>query len=157
MSIKFSKRAAGSILRRGERSIRVRESAVTNAQKALTRDDVRDLIKTGDVYALKEKKNLSIHGKLLNLKRQKGRRRGMGRRKGTQKARAGVDYKQKIRGQRRLIKALKEDKTIDNEFFKAVYRLVKGGTFTSKVTLLNHIRSEGIQIPDDKFEKLRHI
>ncbi len=157
MSIKFTKRAGGAILKRGTTSVRISPTALAGAQKALTKDDVRELVRSGGVYALKEKKNLSLHGKLLGKKRAKGRRRGRGRRKGTIKARGSVDYKQKIRGQRRVIKQLKGDGTIDNVYFKHIYALVKGGTFSSKVTLLNHIRSEGIQIPDERFEKLRHI
>jgi large subunit ribosomal protein L19e len=156
MSIKFSKRAASGILKRGEGTIRIKSSALESADKAITKDDVRDLVKSGDIYALPMKKNMSLHGKLLRIKRAKGRRRGMGRRKGTLKSRNYPVYKQKIRGQRRVVKALKADKTIDNEYFKKIYLLVKGGTFANKVTLLNHIRSDGIQIPEEKFEKLRH-
>jgi hypothetical protein len=38
-----------------------------------------------------------------------------------------------------------------------LYALINGGTFTSKVSLLGRIKSSGIEISDEKYEKLRHI
>jgi large subunit ribosomal protein L19e len=157
MSIKFTKRAASQLLNRGLGSIRIKESEQEAASKAITKDDVRDLIKHGSVYALKEKRNLSLHGKEHEIKKRKGRGLGRGSRKGTSKARAGVSYKQRIRAQRRLIKKIKADGMVNNEQFKMLYALVKGGTFASKITLINRIKSEGIQINDELLEKLRHI
>jgi large subunit ribosomal protein L19e len=157
MSIKFVKRAASYIMGRGESAIRIKPDAVPDAKKALTKEDVRDMIKKGRIYAVKEKKNISIYGKLLQEKRSEGRSRGLGSRRGTQKVRTGFTYQKRVRGQRRVLKALKKDGTIDNKTFKTLYALVKGGTFASKVTLLNHIRSIGVNIEDSKFEKLRHI
>jgi large subunit ribosomal protein L19e len=157
MSIKFTKRAAAGLLDRGLGSIRIKESEQEAAAKAITKDDVRDLIKRGAVYALKEKRNLSLHGRAHEIKKRKGRGLGRGSRKGTAKARAGVPYKQRIRAQRRLIKKIKSEGKINNEQFKMLYALVKGGTFASKITLINRIKSEGIQISDEALEKLRHI
>jgi len=157
MSIKFTKRVTGVLLKRGVSSIRIKSDAFADASKAITRDDVRALIKDGKVYALQPKRNISARGKLLNIKRSKGRRRGIGSRKGTRKARQGIEYKKLVRAQRRVIKSLKADKLITNDAFKRFYALVKGGTFASKVTLLNYIRSTGVQIDDEKFNKLRHI
>ncbi|MEM3227485.1 MAG: 50S ribosomal protein L19e [Candidatus Micrarchaeaceae archaeon] len=157
MSIKFVRRAASYIMNRGESAIRIKPSALADAKKALTKEDVRDMIKKGNIYAIKKKKNISIYGKLLQEKRSEGRSRGPGRKRGTFKARAGETYAKKVRGQRRILKALKHDNTIDNQTFRKLYSLVKGGTFSSKVTLLHHIRSIGITIDDAKFEKLRHM
>jgi large subunit ribosomal protein L19e len=156
MGVKLTKRIASGLLKRGVSAIRIKPSAMEDAQKALTKDDVRAMISKGDIYAIAEKHNLSIYSKILNKKRSKGRKRGRGRRKGTAKARAGVPYPKKIRAQRRVLEILKGDNTIDNNSFKSLYRLVKGGNFPSKASLLNHIRAMGVEISDDKFEKLRH-
>jgi large subunit ribosomal protein L19e len=156
MSIKLTKRVAAALLKRGVSSVRITPTAVDEAKKALTRDDVRAMIKSGGVYAIKEKKNLSLYSIALNKKRSQGRKRGQGKRRGSDKARGGVDYKKSIRAQRRVLKSLKEDRSMDNVMFKKLYLLVKGGSFPNKVTLLNRIRSEGIAIDDQKFEKLRH-
>lgn len=157
MSIQLTKRIASGILNRGRRSIRIKSDALDDASKAITREDVRSLISKGSVYALPKKHNLSTYSKILREKRNKGRMRGPGRRKGTAKARGGVDYKKRIRAQRRVLKKLKEEKIIDNQSFKSFYALVKGGNFASKASLLGHIKSKGVKIDDKKNEELVHI
>ncbi len=157
MSIKLTKRIAAEVLVRGERSIRIKEGLEAEAAKAITREDVRVLVKNGTVYALPEKHNQSLYGKALKIKRFKGRRRGTGRKRGTTNARASIEYKKKVRGQRRVLASLKEDKTISNELYKQFYKLVRGGTFASKASLINHIKGHGVTISDERAEKLRHI
>ncbi len=157
MTIKLTKRIAADLLHRGERSIRIKEKGLEDADKAITREDVRKLISDGNVYAVAEKRNVSTYGKLLKKKRAQGRRRGSGRKRGTVNARKSVEYKKKIRGQRRVLLSLKKDSTINNELFKEFYKLVRGGSFASKASLLGHIRSKGVSITDEKFQKLKHI
>jgi large subunit ribosomal protein L19e len=158
MSIKLTKRIASDLIGRGESAIKIKPDFTAQAKKAITREDVRALVKSGGIYAVKAKHNLSAYSKVLREKRIKGRRRGMGRRKGTIAARGGLLlYKKKIRGQRRLIKALKEEKSIDNIKFKKYYALVKGGNFATKGSLLSHIRNDGIVIADEKAKQLRHM
>ena len=157
MSIKLTRRIAAQLLDRGETSVRIKKDSLEDATNAITRDDVRRLISSGGVYALPKKKTMSFHSKVLHKKRAEGRRRGPGRRKGTLKARGGLEYKKKIRGQRRVLAFLKGEHVLENDKFGEYYRLVKGGTFASKVLLLNRIRSDGIEITDEKFEKLKHM
>ncbi len=157
MTVKLTKRIAAALLERGVSSIMVKEAATAEAEKAITREVVRVLIKKGDVYALVEKHNMSTYGKLLKIKRSKGRSRGSGRKRGTTKARRSIEHKKKIRAQRRVLLALKDDKTINNERYKEFYRLVKGGTFPSKASLLGHIRGQGVSINDERYEKLKHM
>ncbi len=157
MSIKLTKRIAGELLGRGISSVRIKNDSIQDARKAITREDVRTLIKSGGIYALKAKHNISAYSKVLKEKRNKGRRRGPGRRKGTSKARGAFDYKKKVRGQRRLLKSLKEQALIDSLKFRKYYALVKGGSFPTKISLLNHIRSDGLNIDEETANKLRHI
>jgi len=157
MSVKLTRRIAAELMERGESAVRIKPDAIADAKKAITREDVRTLIKNGSIYALKEKHNLSAYSKVLKEKRKKGRRRGQGRRKGTKKARGMLEYKKKIRGQRRVIKALKAESVIDNDAFKKYYALVKGGNFVSKASLLNHIINDGVKINEEKAKQLRHM
>ena len=157
MSIKLTKRVAANILKRGVSSIRIKSDAIEDAGKAITREDVRALIKNGRVYALKEKENISMYSKVLKEKRAKGRRRGKGRKKGTRKARGMMTYQKKVRAQRRILSELKKEKAINNEMFKKFYALVKGGSFQTKMTLINHIKSKGVSITDEQMNKLKHI
>lgn len=158
MSINLTRRIAAELLNRGESAIRIKPTAVADAKKAITREDVRELIKTGNVYALKEKSNLSLYSKILREKRNKGRKRGRGRRKGTSKARgATIAYEKKVRGQRRVLAALKKDNTITNVQYKRFYALVKGGNFMTKASLLGHIRAHGVSITDERHNQLKHM
>ncbi|MFI5412701.1 MAG: 50S ribosomal protein L19e [Candidatus Micrarchaeales archaeon] len=157
MSIKITKRTAAKLLKRGISSIRIKDAGLEDADKAITREDVRRLISAGNVYAQVEKHNVSVYGKLMKEKRAQGRRRGSGRKKGTLKARGSVEHKKRIRAQRRVLIKLKEDKVINNELFKGFYRLVRGGTFVSKASLLGHIRSHGVTLTEEKFKELKHI
>ncbi len=157
-NVKLVRRMASKIMGRGQNSVRIKPSAMEDVKNVLTRDDVRGLIKDGKMYAIEEKHNLSLYGKRLREKRKQGRGRGQGRRRGTAKARHGdMDHKKRVRAQRRLLKLLKSDKTINNEQFKHLYALVSGGTFISKVSLLTRIKSTGIELSNEKYEKLRHI
>ncbi len=157
MSIKLTRRIAAELLGRGESKVRIKPDRTEDAKKSITREDVRALISSGGVYAIKEKHNLSLYSKELREKRNKGRRRGPGRRKGTAKARQSIDYVKKVRGQRRVLAALKKDKMIDNEAFKKYYRLVKGGNFQTKGQLLSHLTTDGVKIEAQRLEQLRHM
>lgn len=156
MTIQLTKRLAARILKRGVNAVKIKEIAYTEASKAITGEDVRALIKNGSLYTIKKKKNLSLHGKELHKKRLKGARRGTGKKKGTLKARTGRTYPQHIRAQRRIIKTLKVDSTINNEQFKKFYKLIKGGTFATKSQLINHIIQAGVSIDEERFNKLKH-
>jgi Ribosomal protein L19E len=63
MGVKLVRRVAADLLGRGESSIRLKGASIEDINKAITRDDVRELIKSGKVYALNEKHNLSVYGR----------------------------------------------------------------------------------------------
>ncbi len=157
MSIKLTKRIAAEVMKRGVSAVRISDAALEDAKKAITREDVKALVKSGKVYAVKEKEQLSLHGKDLKARRDRGRGRGPGKRKGKMKARQGIPYQGRVRSQRRILKELKDSSAIDNAIFSRYYRLVKGGTFQTKISLINHIKSSGVKISDEDVAKLRHI
>ncbi len=154
MSIKFVKRAAAEILGRGESAIRFKPNSEAEISKAITRDDVRKLIADGSVFAIKAKKNMSRYGKELKEARTEGRRRGRGRRKGTEKARAGLGWEKKIRSQRKLLSVLKEMGKIDTKTFKRFYALAKGNAFADKSSLLLHLSDVGIKITEEEKKQI---
>lgn len=154
MTIRFAKRAASHILGRGLNSIRIKLEATDDAAKALTKDDIRNLIKKGSIYALKEKHNISQAGKDLRKARAGGRKRGTGRRRGTRKARVGRTWEKKVRSQRRLLKELKNMDKVDTKTFNTFYRLVKGNAYTTKAQMLLHLKEEGLQLSDEELNKI---
>ncbi|MGC8571858.1 MAG: 50S ribosomal protein L19e [Candidatus Micrarchaeia archaeon] len=160
MSIKLTKRIAAEILGRGVSSIKITAKGLEDSKKAITREDVRKLIKDGSIYAEAQKHNKSLYSKPIITKKGKiKRRRGVSKRRGTKNARSNnrVAYEKRIRALRRILLALKKEKIIDNERFKKFYKLARGGMFATKGTMLNHIKESGINIDDEKMQKLKHI
>lgn len=154
MTAKFTKRAASQIMKRGINAIRIAPASLKEAEKALTKEDVRRLISTGAIYAIKEKHNLTTGAMELKQAREEGRRRGIGRRRGTRKARSGRTWEKKVRSQRRLLKMLKQRKKIDTVMFNRFYSHVKGNVYTTKATLLARLREEGMQLSDQELEQM---
>ena len=154
MSLKFAKRAASGIMGRGINAVRINPNSIADAEKAITKDDVRRLIKSGGIFAIKEKHNLSTRSKILRAKRAEGRRRGAGRRKGTHKARLGRVWEKKVRSQRLLLKVLKGNRMIENKVYKEYYGLVKGNAFPDKASLLLHLRDDGIKLSEEQMKQV---
>jgi large subunit ribosomal protein L19e len=148
MSIKFAKRVASEILERGENSLRMRPESIEDIKKAITRDDVRKLIKEGAIVAIKPKHEL--HKKHA----EERRKRGAGKRKGRYNARRGRVWEKKVRSQRLLLQRLKTMGKIDNNFFKRYYLLIKGNAFPDKRSLLLHLSDDGIKISDDEIKQI---
>ncbi len=149
MSVKLTKRVASSILKRGESAIKIREGSIEDANKAITRDDVRGLIKSGAIYAVKRKRE--VYKRVKPVKRK----RGTGKRKGTNKARlGGSPWKKKARSQRMLLKRLREMGKIDGAVFRRYYLHVKGNIFPDKRSLLLHLGDEGIKVSDEELKQI---
>ncbi len=154
MSIKLTKRIAAQLLKRGESAIRIRNTDLADAGKAITRDDVKTLIKKGSVYAIEEKHNKATSSKIRKIKRAEGRRRGPGKRKGSRKVRQGRSWEKKIRAQRNLLKELRNSKKIDAKTFYRYYLLAKGNSFQNKASIILHLKDHGISISDEELAKI---
>lgn len=154
MTIKFARRVAAEMLKRGESSIRINTNSFDDVQKAMTRDDVRKLVSSGALFAVKAKHNASINAKLLKERRAQGRRRGRGRRKGTYKARSGELWMRKVRSQRLFLEKLKEKDKLDNMTFKKYYKMIKGNSFADKASLILHLGEEGIKISGEEVARI---
>ncbi len=158
MSIKLTRRIAAELMGRGISKVRIKPDRTEDAKKSITREDVRAMITSGGVYALPIKHNQSIYSKELRIKRNKGRGRGPGRRKGSANARMSLTNQKKIRGQRRVLSSLKQEKVIDNVLFKKYYKLIKGGNFQTKAQLLAHLTAVGgVKIEQQKLEQMKHM
>lgn len=154
MGLKFAKRTASKLLGRGESAIKINPGAVSDAKKAITRDDIRALISNGSIYADKIKKNKSINAKMLKQKRDEGRRRGPGKRKGTRKARGGLTWEKKVRSQRMLLRELRGMKKLDTKSFNQFYGLIKGSFFPDKASLLRRLLENGVQLSDEEMKTI---
>jgi large subunit ribosomal protein L19e len=121
------------MLHAGESKIRFKPDSMKKIEEALTREDVRALIKDGAVYAIAQRGVSRARGREKARKLKKGRRGGMGSRKGTPSARLGskMAWMAKVRAQRRFLSSLVEDKKLAPESARKIYLMVKGNAFKS--------------------------
>lgn len=140
------RRIAASILDCGENRVWVDQDHLDDVALALTRDDVKILIRDG-VIRKKQKQGVSRgRARLHNEQVRRGQRRGQGRRKGAKYSR--VDKKtrwiNRIRPQRRYLKALRDKGFLERSDYRKIYRKAKGGQYRSVSYLRNQLQEAGV-------------
>ncbi len=122
----LQKRMAAKVLKVGISRVWLDPSKLKDTEKAVTKWDIRRLIKQNLIKALPEK----LHRPKLRIKK----RRGAGRRKGGKYS--IVPRKRRwistIRPLRELLKELKASGQIDNVVYRKMRLLSKGGMFRSR-------------------------
>ncbi len=115
---------------------RVRIVDQEKAKEALTRDDIRRLVKTGAIVIKPKRGTSRARARILEKKKKAGKRKGPGSRKGKKTARMPKKEKwmRQVRALRRLLREIRP------ENYRKLYRMIKGGYFKSKKHLLNYIR-----------------
>ncbi|GBF09681.1 50S ribosomal protein L19e [Aeropyrum pernix] len=153
MDYRFQRRLAAEILGVGESRIWISPDPELREEieGAVTKADVRALIKRGVIKVIPEKGNAGHASKVRHMQRRKGRRRGMGRRKGVATAR--LDPKERwmhrIRKIRRYLRYLRDKQVIDRKTYRRLYMLAKGGTFRDLASLKRYMADRGLA-PEEK-------
>ena len=144
--LRNQRRVASTILKCGRNRVWIDPDKVDEVAKAVTRSDVKILIK-GNV--IKSKKAVGISSgrkKFQSKQKEKGRRRGHGSRKGSKYAR--LPRKERwintIRPIRKYLKQLRAEKSINPSHYRKYYRKAKGGEFRSKHHLQTHLKSDNV-------------
>ena len=142
VSVKSVKRMAADILKCGETKVWIDPERISEVTGAMTRSDVKKLIKKGVIKKIKEEKERHPEAKKKQLQKKKGRRKGPGSRKGAKGARQGEkdEWLKRVRAQRRLLRILRDKGKIDRKTYRKLYRMVKGGAFKSKKHLLTYMK-----------------
>lgn len=134
MQLNKIRRLASQILKTGQNKVWLNPAEMKRISEALTKDDVRQLITERIVKKQRPKGHSRGAARILRQKKKKGRKRGFGKRRGTQKAR--VQKKKRwisaVRGQRKFLADLKEKKTVDSKTYTLIYKRIKGGYFKGK-------------------------
>lgn len=134
----FQRRLAAQVLEVGESRVWLDPSKSEEIKKAVTKADIRNLIKKGYIKALPQK--------VKKPKERKKRRRGPGSRKGKKYSLVSKKRRwiQTVRPLRRYLKELLEEGKISKETYKKFYRLVKGGMFRSRSHLKIYLEQRGL-------------
>lgn len=137
----LQKKIAAKVLKCGEGRVWL-DPKNDKVKTAITRSDIRRFIKEG--YIKKEPAK----------KRAKQREKSQQRRgsiKGAFGARRGKksNWLRVVRPQRKMLKELKESKSLSPGSYRTLYKLVKGNFFRSRAHLLSYLKDKKI-ITDEK-------
>jgi len=151
MTLKSQKRISASILKIGIHRVWFDPNRLSEIKEAITKADIRSLIKD---LAIQKKPSNSIsrgRAKKIKIQKAKGRKKGIGSRKGTKNARrpSKKAWIINVRNQRSLIQLLKQKGYITNKTFRDIYRKSKGGFFRSK----RHIK---LYLKENKLVKIKN-
>ncbi len=150
MDLSYQRRLAAEILGVGETRIRFDPEQLDRIASAVTREDVRRLIKDGAITVEPPHSNSRGRWRYRHEQRKKGRRRGPGRRKGAKGAR--MDEKEawmnRIRKIRRFLRWLRDHGVIDRRTYRKLYLMAKGGAFESLSALKRYMKDHGL-LPQD--------
>ncbi len=146
--LSLQRRLAAEVLGVGENRVRFDPERLADIESALTREEVRRLIKDGAIWAEPAGRSSRGRWKERHEKRKRGRRRGPGRRRGSKGAREDPHEKwvNTVRKIRRFLKWLRNSEVIDTATYRRLYRLAKGGAFKSLSDLKRHLTAMGIQV-----------
>ncbi len=134
------KRLAASVLSCGVNRIWFDPARATDVEGAISRDDVRSLIKEGVIRARPKAGVSRGRARERDAKRSYGHRRGPGKRRGAAGARrpGKTQWIQRIRAIRRAMRALRDEGKIDPHLYRILYRKAAGGQYRS----VAHLRSQ---------------
>lgn len=143
MDLRKAKELSAKILKIGVTKVYLDPKQSKRIEEAMTKDDLRGLI--AERIISKRRLNLQSKGRsrVMAAKRKKGRKRGVGKRKGTQKSRTEgkAGWMKRVRAQRAMLKELRKTnpKAVETANYGDVYRKIKGGFFKGKNYLKQYI------------------
>jgi len=143
------KRLAADILDVGEGRVWLDPEEQEEIAEAITREDIRDLVDQGIIRAKGTQNNSRGRARKRNQKRSYGHKKGQGTRKGKAGARESRkdSWVSRIRAQRKRLKELREEGTIDRTQYRELYNKASGGEFDSVDRLEAFVRTNyGIEV-----------
>ena len=139
------KRMAAEILGVGVSRIWIDPSRVEDVANAITREEVKRLIKEGVIQVKPSHSPSRGRWRERHEARKKGRHRGPGRRKGDKTARSDPkeEWMHRIRKMRRFLRWLRDNGVIDRRTYRQLYRWAKGGMFPTFAALRRWLEEHG--------------
>ncbi|MFH1126315.1 MAG: 50S ribosomal protein L19e [Candidatus Altiarchaeota archaeon] len=141
MNLKNQRRIAARLLKVGLNRIQFNRDRVSDAAEAITREDIRSLIKNGVITARPEKSTSRYRARKRAEKKNKGRYKGYGKRKGKKTARQpGKEaWIKKVRALRDELRKLKKERKIGEDQYRKIYLQIKGNLYHSRRHLVESL------------------
>ena len=134
MKLNSQKKIAADILKCSPKRVRFDEQALESISEAITKQDLRELIKEGVISKKPVKGQSRVRANKRLVQKRKGRRSGPGTHKGKKTARlpSKKSWMTRIRAQRKLLQELKQEEVITPRVYRDLYAKAKGGFFRSR-------------------------
>ncbi|MGZ4904212.1 MAG: 50S ribosomal protein L19e [Halobacteriota archaeon] len=125
------KRLAANVLGVGASRIWIDPEKLADVANAITREDIRGLIKDGTVRSKQAQGISRTRARITDVKRKQGHRTGHGSRKGAKRARTPKKalWMRKIRAQRKTLRSLRDEHGLDRSTYRRMYRKANGGEY----------------------------
>lgn len=134
MDISTQKEMASDVLGVGKNRVWIDPDRQNEVADAITKQDIRNLIESG-VIKKKDKQGTSRGRAREKLaQKDKGRKKGDGRRKGSHGGRKSDkdEWKEKIRALRKELKERRDSGELESSEYRELYDMAKGGFFRNK-------------------------
>lgn len=148
MQITNQKKMAAQLLKCGVNRVWIDPHRVDQVATAVQKDDIREYIEEGWIRAMPIQGISRSRARVIAAQKAKGRRKGQGKRSGTHNARNPRKnrWMSNIRAQRRILKELRADGTLQPSKYRYYYRKAKGGSYRSIAHMKTQMEIEGIKI-----------
>ena len=136
LKLAFQKRLAADLLKCGIHRVRIDPEKLEEVSEAITREDIRRLIKDGVIYK-EQKKGVSR----ARVRARKRKKRGPGSRKGKKYSRISrkEQWMMRVRAQRKKLRELRDRGLITKTIYRKIYRMVKAGSFKSVAAMMEYL------------------
>jgi len=136
LKLTFQKRLAADLLKCGIHRVKIDPEKLEEVSEAITREDIRRLIKDGVIYK-EQKKGVSR----ARVRARKRKKRGPGSRKGKKYSRISrkEQWMMRVRAQRKKLRELRDRGLITKTIYRKIYRMVKAGSFKSVAAMMEYL------------------
>lgn len=134
MVLTTQRRIASKILKCGENRVRFNNEKIEEIEEAITRQDIKLLIKKGVIYKIQKKG--------ISRARVEKKKRGPGSRKGAKNSIISRKEKwiKKVRAQREKLRELKNKRLIERSVYRDIYKMIKSGAFKSTKQMIEYLK-----------------
>ncbi|MDD5111402.1 MAG: 50S ribosomal protein L19e [Candidatus Altiarchaeota archaeon] len=141
MNLSNQRRTAAKLMKAGVNRVQFNKDRISDAAEAITREDIRSLIRNGVITLKPEKSTSRSRAKSRLAEKRKGRHKGYGKRKARGKARLGGKeaWIKKVRALRDELSKLKQEKKLHEGEYRKLYRQIKGNLYHSRRHLLESL------------------
>ncbi|MCF3653687.1 MAG: 50S ribosomal protein L19e [Aigarchaeota archaeon] len=138
----LQKRLAADLLKCGIHRVKLDPEKLEEVSEAITREDIRRLIKDGVIW--KEQEKGISRARVRARKRKKSR--GPGSKEGGKYSRLSrkEQWMIRVRAQRRKLKELRDRGLITRTTYRKVYMMVKAGAFKSVASMMEYLTQNNL-------------